>query len=103
MLSESKKQLSYHYLHRFQHSSCGGVTTVKVWMVYNHDLYSHNKRPDTLEISLMKVISPVVRSQGYRVNTSAVGITRKNQSMLVATGRALDLHPNGLLTHSDPT
>ena len=69
----------------------------------HHDLNSHKKIPDALEISQTDVISPVVSSQEYMVQTPAAGITRKNQSMLVATDQGASLLPNGILTYSDLT
>ena len=51
----------------------------------NHDLSDNNKHSDYLEISLANMVSPVVRSQGYMLMTTEVGIIQQNQSMLVVT------------------
>ena len=104
MLSEAKKQFSWNCWHWVQHSACVGVTTAKLWMGHHYDFYYHNtKRPDSLERSLEDVNSPVVRSQVSMVNTPGTGIIWQNKSMLVATDQGAAPHPNGLLTHSDPT
>ena len=77
------------------------VTTENLWMDHHHDLYTHNKFPDELIIYLADMISPVVSSQGFTANNHEAVITWKNKPMLVATDQGADLHPNGLMTHSD--
>ena len=72
-------------------------------MGHHHDLSANNKIPDVLEISLTEVISPVVSSQLYMVQTPVAGITWKNQSMLVETDQGAALCPNSILTYIDLT
>ena len=72
-------------------------------MGHHHELYAHNKLPDTFAISLEENIYPVVRYQVFIVNTPAEGFILKIQSMLVATDQGASLHPNGLLIHNNPT
>ena len=77
MLSKAKKKIIQHSWHQVEHSVCGYVTTVKVWMGHHCDLYTHKKRPDALSRYLEDVFYPVVSSQGLMVKNPAGGITHK--------------------------
>ena len=85
MLSEAKKHLSRHYWHQIN------IPYLEVslkqrsgWVIITTGLII-KKHSDYLAISLANMVSPVVRSQGYMLMTTEVGIIQQNQSMLVVT------------------
>ena len=73
-----RRNLICNSWYRVQHSSCGSVTSAKLWLDHHNNLSVHNKLPDALGRTLEDIILHVVRSHGSMVKTLLFGITQKN-------------------------